>query len=92
MRCKPQALVSEQVPVRNGGDIPINVSLSLTNTTHFSVSPEYLYIEPGQLANYRLSFSSSAVTDLRELITWLVWISGIISMWRSKPVAFLKCQ
>ena len=70
MRCKPQGLVSEQIPVRNGGDIPVNVSLSLTNSKYFSLSPEYLYIKPGQVSNYRLNFSTSSVTNLTELISW----------------------
>ena len=78
MRCKPQGLVSEQIPVRNGGDIPVNVSLSLTNSKYFSLSPEYLYIKPGQVSNYRLNFSTSSVTNLTELISWLVHYHAIV--------------
>ncbi|XP_067937417.1 centrosomal protein of 192 kDa-like [Watersipora subatra] len=63
MRCGLHSEASTQIPVRNGGDVPIQVSLSLSNPEHFSVSSNLLFLKPGQLSTCQLTFASHKVKD-----------------------------
>ena len=70
MRCRPQNEAVEVLPVRNGGDVPINVSLSVSNSDYFSVSPQYISLKAGQQGSYRLTFNSRRITDYSSCQQW----------------------
>jgi len=56
MWCEANSQAEEEVPLRNCGDIPVTVSLSVSNSM-FSVSPGYIDLEPGEKSSLLLTFT-----------------------------------
>lgn len=70
MRCKPGTEVVEDIPIRNSGDVPIDISLSLSDKDHFILTPDSLHIKPGEYKSCRLVFLSTTMTSIDTSALW----------------------
>lgn len=72
MKCKPQAEVFEDIPIKNSGDVPVIASVSISNKYHYLVTPDVVDIKPGQIKVVRLTFLSSTLASPDQLTHWYV--------------------
>lgn len=72
MLCKPQCEVFEDIPIKNSGDVPATVNLTLSNNDSFVLTPDSLEIGPMQKKCVRLAFLSGTLPAVNRLAHWYV--------------------